>query len=343
MKRVLVTGDRGYIGAVLVPLLIRNNYEVIGLDTHYFRHTFFNKPTLKYKKITKDIRKIERKDLEKIDSVIHLCALSNDPIGKINPSLTNDINYKSSIRLAEIAKKVGVKRFIFSSSCSVYGGNGEKPVTEKDIVDPLTPYAKSKTNTETVLKEMASDNFSPVLLRNSTVYGYSPKMRMDLVVNNLVAWAITTGKITLLSDGRAWRPLIHVYDLSRIFMLVVQCSKKLIHNQVFNVGSDDQNYLITNIALEINRQLPKCKIVFGNGASADKRNYKVNFQKLKKTFPNFNFEMDVPKGVSELIKIFSDNKLTINEFESKKYIRLKGIRNLLDNRKVDENLYWLIG
>lgn len=343
MKRVLVTGDRGYIGVVLSPLLVKKGFEVIGFDTEFFPYELpqNKRKTHDHKKITKDIRKVEKKDIEGVDSIIHLSALSNDPMGEISPDLTSEINFQASIRLAEIGKAVGVKRFIFSSSCSVYGGNGEIPVTEEDSVDPLTPYAKSKIDTEKTLLKMADDNFSPVILRNATVYGYSPKMRLDLVVNNLVAWAMTTGKITLLSDGKSWRPLIHVYDLARIFTMIAESDKKKIHNQVVNVGLDSQNFLISDIAWEIHRQLPDCEVVFGENASSDKRNYRVSFQKFKNIFPRFTFEMDVSKGISELVEVFSKNKLTFKDFKSKKYIRLEGIKDLLANHQISESLYWL--
>lgn len=341
MKKILVTGDRGYIGSVLVPLLIKNKFEVTGIDTNYFRYTFPGNPILRYKKITKDIRKIEKKDLEGIEAVIHLSALSNDPMGEIDASLTEEINFKASAKLAVLAKKAGVKRFIFSSSCSVYGGKGKVPVTEKDSLDPLTSYAKSKVDTENFLREIADDKFSPVILRNSTVYGCSPKQRMDLVVNNLVAWAVTTGKINLLSDGKAWRPLIDVYDLSRIFLLMLKSPKELIHNETFNIGSTNQNYLVKDVALEINKKMPKCQITFGIGATFDKRNYRVNFDKLEKTFPDFKFKINLSKSISNLIKEFSKINLTKKEFESDKYIRINRIKKLLVSKKLNKNLYWI--
>jgi nucleoside-diphosphate-sugar epimerase len=342
MKKILVTGDRGYIGAVLVPLLLKNNYGVVGLDTSFFQYNLGETALEKsYKKITKDIRNIEKQDLKDIDTIIHLCALSNDPLGMINGNLTHDINYLASVKLAKLAKKAGVKRFIFSSSCSVYGGNGEIPVTEKDLLDPLTAYAKSKVDTENVLLELNDKNFSCVLLRNSTVYGYSPKMRMDLVVNNLVAYAMTTGNITLLSDGKAWRPLVHVKDLAKVFMEMIKAEGSFIDGQIFNVGTNKQNQLIIDIAKEIHIQLPSCDIAFGNSPSSDKRNYKVNFNKLKKTFPNLIFDYTIPMGISELINEYKNSKLTKDEFLGYKYIRLNTILHLQKHKKINSNLYWI--
>lgn len=340
MRNILVTGDRGYIGAVLVPRLIKHGYTVTGLDTEYFKFGFKHKPPI-YKKITKDIRKVEKKDLEGIDSIVHLCALSNDSIGEINPNLTEEINFQASVRLAEIAKGIGVKRFIFSSSCSVYGGRGKIPVTENDNVDPLTAYAKSKIETENVLKELANDNFTPVLLRNSTVYGYSPKLRLDLVVNNLVAHALTTKKITLNSDGKAYRPIVHVSDLANFFIQIIKVNRKFIHNQIFNVGSDNQNFLIMDLAKKVQKHLPNLEIAFDKNASSDKRNYKVNFQKLKKTFPEFKFRMGIDDGINELIKILFKYKLTLQDFESGKFIRIRQIKNLLKTHEIDSDLFWV--
>lgn len=342
IKKILVTGDRGYIGAVLVPLLIKHGYSVVGLDTEYFKFTLQNGTSkLKYKKITKDIRQVGKKDLEGIDLIIHLSALSNDSTGNINPKLTEDINFQASVRLAELAKDVGVKRFIFSSSCSVYGGHGKIPVTENDTVDPLTAYAKSKIQTENALLGLASENFTPILLRNATVYGCSPKLRLDLVVNNLVAHAITTGKIMLYSDGKAYRPVIHVKDLARFFLYAAKAKKKFVYNQIFNVGSNDQNFLIIDIAKRIQKQLTGLKIVFAKNANPDKRNYKVNFNKLKKTFPNFKFQMDIAKGIKELIRILSKNKLTFKDFESGKFIRIRRIKELMFTQKINNDLYWI--
>lgn len=337
MKKILVTGDQGYIGAVLAPMLLSKNYYVLGCDTNYFA----NNKKSSYPGIKKDIREVEKKDLKGIDVVIHLAALSNDPMGELNPALTDEINFRASVRLAQLCREVGVKRFIFSSSCSVYGDKRGIAVTEQDSVDPLTSYAKSKVQTEKALMEMTNDDFSPVVLRNPTVYGYSPKMRLDLVVNNLVAWVITTGKINLLSDGKAWRPLIHINDLARVFTLMIEAKKSLVHGQIFNVGIDSQNYLIIDIAQEIQRQLPKCKIVFADQVTTDKRSYKINFHKFNSTFPKFKFEMDLSDGVAELVNFFRKHKLISADLESKKYSRIKGLKYLLHKHKINKELYWI--
>ncbi len=337
MKRILITGDQGYIGGVLAPMLLKKNYAVVGYDADYFT----SNKRFSYPRIKKDIRRIKEKDLRGVDVVIHLAALSNDPIGELNPILTQDINFRSSVRLAKLSKKMGVKRFIFSSSCSVYGNKFKTSVTEQDLVNPLTQYAKTKVLTERALLAMADDNFSPVILRNPTVYGRSPNMRLDLVVNNLVAWAMTSGKIVLLSDGRAWRPVIHISDLARVFMLIVDSPKTLIHNQIFLVGVNNQNYLIIDIAREIHRQLPKCQIVFANKRTRDRRSYKVDFAKFNNTFPRFKFKVGLSDGIRELIKFFLKTKLQLEDLESEKYSRIKGLKYLLDNHKIDKKLYWL--
>ncbi|MBI2031232.1 MAG: SDR family oxidoreductase [Candidatus Levybacteria bacterium] len=338
MKKILVTGDQGYIGAVLVPMLVHKKYSVVGCDTDYF---VSNKKKFSYPRLKKDIRKLEKRDLEGVDSVVHLAALSNDPMAELNSALTREINFSASVRLAELSKQTGVKRFIFSSSCSVYGNKFKASVTEEDSVNPLTSYAKTKVQTEKALLELSNENFSPIILRNPTVHGYSPNIRLDLVVNNLVACAIANRKIILLSDGRAWRPVIHVKDLSRVFMLMIESQRLLVHNQVFLVGENSQNYLIINIAQEIHGQLPECKIVFGDKKSRDRRSYKMNFYKFNTKFPKFRFKMNLQKSISELIKFFKETKLTAAELKSADYFRMKKLKYLLDSRKINKKLYWI--
>lgn len=339
MAKVLVTGDRGYIGAVLVSLLVKNRINVVGIDTEFFKYSLNPQNSKNYQQITKDIRDIEKKDLEGIDAIIHLAALSNDPIGELSPSLTHEINYKASIRLAEMAKSLKIKKFIFSSSCSVYGGNGKKPVNENDPVDPLTQYAKSKLDTEKELLKLSDENFNSLIMRNATVYGYSPKLRLDLVVNNLVASAVATGEIKLLSDGKAWRPLMHVLDLSRIFLQFLN-SDTALYNTIYNVGEDKQNILVKDIADLIYAELPDCRITYASNSSADKRNYKVDFRKLKNTFPSFEFKMDIKKGVQELILRLRENKFTAKDFFGEKFIRLKTLTSLMEKNKIIHDLYW---
>ncbi|OGK29800.1 hypothetical protein A3F29_01870 [Candidatus Roizmanbacteria bacterium RIFCSPHIGHO2_12_FULL_33_9] len=340
MKRILVTGDKGYIGSVLVPLLIKNNYEAIGLDTEYFTDVLGKEERIKYESIKKDIREIEGSDVENIDTIIHLCSLSNDPLGEINPRLTAEINYKSAIRLAEIAKDTGVKKFIFSSSCSIYGGAAKKFATEDDKLEPLTPYALSKVKTEQELIQMTSKTFLPIILRNATVYGYSPKMRLDLVVNNLVASAITTGKITLLSNGKAWRPLIHIKDLAYIFLAMVREEFNNESPKIFNVGTEEQNYQIIYIAKKIKKQLPECEIQIKKKYFADKRNYKVSFKKLTTEFPDITLTTSLEEGIRELITVFNKFRFSEKDFNDRKYSRLKEIQYLLKKEKIDNNLFW---
>jgi len=335
--KILVTGDRGYIGSVLVPMLIEKGYEVIGLDTEYFKDKF--EKTVQYKKITKDIRNISLIDLNGIDTVIHLAALSNDPMGDINPGLTKDINLGASIKLARLSKKAGVKLFLFSSSCSIYGIAGGT-VDESSTASPQTPYAESKIKFEKELKRLANDKFCVGLLRNSTVYGYSPKFRNDLVVNNLVTCALALSKIKVMSDGTPWRPLIDIRDLSRVFIEFLKINPKKINGEIINIGFEENNFQIKDILVAVKKQLSDCEIIFTGEHGADTRSYKVSFKKFKKTFPNFKKKWPIDKSISDLIKQLKINKFKKNDFTTNRYSRLSILKKLLDGKKLDNNLYW---
>ena len=276
---ILLTGHNGYIGSILLIKLLEKGYNVSGFDNDYFSDCKFFDPKQKINYLHKDIRNVNSQDLYGIDAVIHLAALSNDPLGELNPNLTDEINHQSSIQLAKVAKSAGVKRFLFSSSCSIYGqSDKDSMVNENSILNPLTEYAKSKVKTEEQLSQLADDNFSPVYLRNATAYGLSPRLRTDVVVNNLTCWAYTTGSIKLMSDGTSWRPLIHVDDISNTFCEMLKSPIQDIHNQAFNVGKNDQNYTVKQIAEIVTNCLPNSKIEYSPSATTDKRTYKVDFR-----------------------------------------------------------------
>jgi nucleoside-diphosphate-sugar epimerase len=339
--KILVTGDRGYIGATLVPMLLEKKYNVIGLDTNFFQ-TELDPPKnkLRYAQITKDIRDVQAKDLKGVDAIIHLSALSNDPMGEINPGLTENINYEASVRLAKLAKEAGVKRFLFSSSCSIYGIAKDGVVDESSPVNPLTAYAKSKIDTENELIKMADDIFTVGLLRNSTVFGYSPKFRNDLVVNNLTTTGLAYGQIRIMSDGSPWRPLIDVRDLSSVFIAFLEADSKAINAKIINVGFSDSNFQVKDLVEEVKRQLPDCETVFTGEHGADTRSYKVKFEVLQSIFPNLKQEWPLSKSVADLIMHLKAAKFSKEDFESGKYTRLAVLKKLLDEEKVDKDLYW---
>lgn len=338
MKKVLVTGDRGYIGSVLVPLLIKNNYEVVGYDTDFFKTR--NSAFSKYKQITKDIRKITMSDIEGIDAIIHLCALSNDPMGDLDPTLTDEINFKSSVRLAKMAKKAGIKRFLFSSSCSIYGIAKSDIVDEESEVNPLTAYAKSKIDTEKALQELSDKNFIIGLFRNSTVYGYSPNFRNDLVVNNLVTTALAFGEIRILSDGTPWRPLIDVRDLCSIFIKFLSSDGRKINGNIINIGFDENNLQVKDIVAKIKKAVPGCRTVFTGEHGKDTRSYKVSFAKFQKIYPKIVQKWNIDKSIYDLVSRLKKNKFSKTDFESGRYTRLQVLSMLRKTNQLTEKLFW---
>lgn len=338
--RVLVTGDRGYIGAVLTPILLKNSFTVVGFDTDYFAKGMSASIKDKYKKIAKDIRKITKKDLEGIDAIVHLSALSNDPIGQLNPGLTAEINFRSSVRLAKLAKKKGVKRFLFSSSCSIYGIAKEDTVSEKSKVNPLTAYARSKIDTERELIKLADSSFCVGILRNSTVYGFSPRFRNDLVVNNFVTTALAYGEIRVMSDGTPWRPLIDVRDLSKIFMVFLKAPAKKINGKIINIGFLENNLQVKDVLDEVKKQLPECGVVYTGEHGKDSRSYKVNFAKFKALFPNIKQDWTLEKSINDMIVNLRKIKFGKKDFESGKFTRFSVLKNLISLNKLTKNLYW---
>jgi nucleoside-diphosphate-sugar epimerase len=339
--KILVTGHLGYIGTVLVPMLMSNGHEVVGIDSDLYQRCTFGASVPDVKSIRKDLRDIVAKDVEGFDAVMHLAALSNDPLGNLNPDLTYDINYRASVKLAELAKKVGVPRYIFSSSCSTYGAAAEEQMLAEDAdFNPVTPYGESKVLVEKEVAQLADDKFSPTFLRNATAYGVSPRLRFDIVLNNLVAWAFSTGKVLIKSDGTPWRPIIHIEDISRAFIAVLNAPREVIHNQAFNVGRNDQNYRIRELAEIVRETVPGCEIEYAQDAGPDKRTYRVDFSKITENLPSFQPQWDARKGARELYEVYKKCDLKLDEFEGPKYKRIDHIKQLLSDGLLDSSLRW---
>jgi nucleoside-diphosphate-sugar epimerase len=339
--RVLVTGSEGYIGSVLVPLLVERGHDVAGFDTGYFAEARFL--PLAASELTRrgDLREIEAKDLKGFDAIIHLGALSNDPWGQLNPELTQQINYECSVRLAKLAKQAGVARFLFSSSCSTYGAASQGGVVETDELNPLSAYAVAKVMAERDITPLADDRFAPTFLRNATVYGVSPRMRFDLVLNNLAGWAFTTGKIVIQSDGTPWRPLVHVRDVSAAFLAIMEAPREVVANQVFNIGQESENYQVRDLAAATEKEFPGSTVVYADQASTgDPRSYRVSFRKFWSAFPNLRFEWNAEKGLRELHEVFDRVGFTGDHFQHRDFIRLKQIEHLLETGALDHELRW---
>ncbi len=338
--RVMVTGHRGYIGTILVPMLLDANHEVVGLDSDLFERCTFTGEVPEVPTLLKDIRDVVHGDIEGCDAIIHLAGLSNDPLGDYRPELTLDINYEASVRLAQLAKEVGVGRFLFASSCSNYGGAGEDFLDEGAAFNPVTPYGESKVKVEAALNEMADANFSPTYLRASTAYGVSPRLRFDLVLNNLTAWAFTTGQVYLKSDGTPWRPIVHVADISRAYLAVLHAPRKLVHNEAFNVGTTSENYQIRELAEMVHDIVPDCRVEFAPDAGPDKRCYRVDCNKICHNLHEFKPQWTARRGVEELFEIYQRIGLTLEEFEGPKYKRIDHVKRLIQQGHLDEALRW---
>ncbi len=340
--RVLVTGDTGYIGSVMVPLLRAEGHEVVGLDADYFRECELWPGAPAPRRLTADVRDLTPAAFEGIDAVVHLAALSNDPLGDLNPAWTYDINLEGSIRLARLAKAAGVGRFLFASSCSMYGaGAGDALLEETAPLAPLTPYAESKVRFEAALTDMADASFAPVFLRNATAYGVSPHLRVDIVLNNLVAWAYTTGKVRIMSDGTPWRPLVHVEDICRVFALMLTAPRALVHGQAFNVGQDRENYQVRDLAEIVRQTVPGCEIEYAGGAPVgDARNYRVAFGKLASTFPAFSLRWTAESGARELHEAYQRVGLTLDDLQGRRFVRLNQLKYLIAQGRVDDALRW---
>jgi len=339
--KVLVTGHDGYIGSLLTGMLANDGHEVVGLDSFYFEGCTLGEHDDHVPSIRKDLRDVTVADFDGFDAVCHLAALSNDPLGDLRPEFTYDINHAGSLRLAELAKEAGVERFIFSSSCSLYGcSDNDKPLTEEAQFCPLTPYAESKVQLERDLAALADDRFSPTFMRNCTAYGASPKLRGDIVLNNLTAWAFTTGKVKILSDGTPWRPLVHVEDICRVFAAALNAPREAIHNEAFNVGRDDENYQVRDLAEIVERIVPNCEIEYAGDGSPDPRSYRVDFSKLVYTFPELELRWTAEQGAHELYEAYRACNLTREQLEGDPYIRLNRLKKLIGDGRLDDSLRW---
>lgn len=338
--RLLVTGHNGYIGAVLVPLLLREGYEVVGLDSDLYLECLFGEPPISVPSLRKDVRDVTVSDLQGFDAVLHLAALSNDPLGNLNPQLTHDINHQGSVRLAELACQADVSRYIFSSSCSTYGAAGDAILDEGAQFNPVTPYAESKVLVERDVARLANDDFSPVFLRNATAYGVSPYIRFDLVLNNLVAWAVATGRIYIKSDGTPWRPIIHIEDIARAFVAALRAPREVVHNQAFNVGRSSENYQVRELAEIVRETVPDCQIDYAPGGEPDKRSYRVNFDKIERMLPEYKPVWTARKGAQELYAAYQRTGITLEDFEGPRYKRIDRIKQLLGSGELDDTLRW---
>lgn len=345
--KVLVTGHRGYIGSVLVPLFEAAGHLVAGLDADWFADCLlpeaFERPSETTASSHLDMRDSRVEDFQGYDAIVHLAALSNDPLGNLNPALTHEINYEASLRLARLAREAGVSRFLFSSSCSTYGAAGDGFLDESAEFNPVTPYGVEKVRLEKALSEMAGDDFSPTYLRNATAYGASPRLRLDLVLNNLVGWAHLTGKVRLLSDGSAWRPIVHVEDIARAFLAVLEADRDVVHDQAFNVGRTEHNFRIRELAEMVADAVPGTEVEVATGASADKRTYRVDCSKLADRLPAFQPQWDPARSARRLYEIYQAVGLTMEQFEGESFIRLKRLEGLIGRGQLDSELRWQDG
>lgn len=338
--KVLVTGIDGYIGTVLGQMLLDKGFDVVGLDTGYYRSSWlYNGVKRPPPIITKDIRRVVESDVRGFDAVVHLAELSNDPLGQIDEDATVDINHHGTVHLAETCKQAGVQRFVYASSCSVYGAS-DIISDETSPVNPQTAYARCKVLNEQSLQKLADGNFSPILLRNATVFGPSPRMRFDIVVNNLSGLAWTTKTIAMDTDGTPWRPFIHIQDVSRAVGLVLPAPRERVHNALLNVGGKNSNYQIKDVAESITRVFTDCEITFGP-PGMDNRNYRVNFDKIHKTLPDFQCQFTVDDGVRELYNVFNTIQLDQQTFSSRHYTRLKQIQYLRNTNQIDKKFFWV--
>jgi nucleoside-diphosphate-sugar epimerase len=340
--RLLVTGHHGYLGSVFLPLAAAAGHDQVGLDSDLFeRCTFGGEPAAgPWRDVRRDLRDVTRGDLEGFDAVVHFAALSNDPLGDLDPRLTYEINLEASIRFARLAREAGVRRFVFSSSCSNYGAAGDAVLDESSELRPLTPYAISKVQLEVELLQLADERFTPVMMRNATAYGVSPRLRLDLALNNLTGWGWTTGKIVLLSDGTPWRPIVHAEDIARAVLAVLEAPREKVHAQAFNVVPEGENYRIRQLAEIVAETLPGCAVTLAEGAAPDARNYRVSGARLLAALPGFGYAWDARRGARQLADAYRAAAMTREEFDGPRYKRLAWLQRLLAAGELASDLRW---
>ncbi|MBN3893576.1 MAG: SDR family oxidoreductase [Nostoc sp. JL31] len=338
--KILVTGTEGYIGSLLAPLLIQEGHEVIGLDTGFYKVGWlYNGTKVTAKTLNKDIRHITTEELQGVEAVVHMAELSNDPLGQLAPDITYDINHKGSVHIAKLAKAAGIQRFVYTSSCSVYGFATEDYVSEESTINPQTAYAKCKALVEQDVKLLADDSFSPTFLRNATAYGASPRMRFDIVLNNLAGWAWTIKEIKMNSDGTPWRPLVHLLDICKAIICTLEAPRDVIHNQIFNVGDTNSNYQVKQIAQIVADVFTDCELSFGKH-DPDNRSYRVLFNKINQNLPGFKCEWDAQRGAQQLYNVFQQIDMDRGIFESRGFTRLKQLEYLIRTQQIDRDFFW---
>jgi nucleoside-diphosphate-sugar epimerase len=340
--RILVTGHKGYIGTVMVPMLLSAGHDVVGLDSDLFRQSTFMSGIQDVPELRVDLRDVTPAHLDGFEAVIHLAGLSNDPLGDLNPQLTHDINHAASVRLAQLARDAGVSRFLYSSSCSSYGAAGDNFVDETAELRPITVYAVSKVRVEGDVAQLATDRFTPTFLRNATAYGVSPRLRFDLVLNNLVAWAFTTGRVHVKSDGSPWRPIVHIEDISRAFLAVLSAPREAVHNQALNVGQTEENYRICELADIVRDVVPGSRVDYAADGGPDPRCYRVDFGKIHRLLPEFKPQWNARRGAEELYAAYRQAGLALEDYEGPRFKRIDHLKKLLASGRLDATLRWTV-